>query len=168
MLRTVQMASVASGFVLLLTLATAVWDGPSALMRTAAQWVAGKSLPLSFADEATYPRIAPSVTCDDDAAFFATCEAPVAQPLQSAVPAILESPSVMPSAIFAENAIDTGLPSHRCLALIDADNNNDAENDLPPTVASCCAKVEYPVPGAGRVAPGASGCSCDPQECKCT
>ena len=170
MLRTIQMASAASVFGLLLTLAATVWDGPSAFIRTAKEWAAEDPYQGRIADEPKGSRIALSVTCNDDAASFAICEAPVAQPLQSAVPAILESPAMMPSAIFAENpnATVAGLPSRRCLALVDPHKANDVETEVTTTAASCCGKSEYPVPGAGGAAPSASSCSCDPQECKCT
>jgi len=168
-LRTVQMASATSVVVLFLTLATTRWDGPSAFIRTAAKWAAGKSLPGSFAGEASNPRTTLSGTCNEDAASFATCEAPVAHPLQAAIPAILESPAMMPSAIFAEtpNAIDTRSSSYLCVASIDA-KKTDVEDNLTPPAVSCCGKAEDPAPGAAGAAPGTSGCSCDPKECKCT
>ncbi len=170
MLRSVQMASAAFVFVLLLTLATTVWDGPSAFIQKAKEWAAANSLHDSFANEPTGSRIAQSATCNNDAAFFAICEAPVAQPLQSPVPAILESPAMMSSAISAgdPNATVTGLPSRRCLALIDANKTDDVENNVTPPAVSCCGKAEYPASGVAGAARGTSGCSCDPQECKCT
>lgn len=78
-IRAIQAATLASVFVLLLTLAAMIWDGPSALIQTATEWAAEESLPSSFAGELSNPRTVPSGTCNDDAALFATCEAPVAQ-----------------------------------------------------------------------------------------
>lgn len=168
MLRTVQMTSAVLAFVLLLAWAAAVWDGPSALIRTAAEWTAGQPLLASFVHEATDLHPVQSGTCDDDAALFAGCEVPVAEPLERAVPAILESTDIIQSATFAENPNTTGTdqPFRPCLGMTHAYSTNDAKNYLTPTDASCCVKVEYPA-GAGLTAPRASGCSCDPQECKC-
>ena len=165
-LRTVLMVSATSVFVLLLTLAAAVSDAPSALTRTATEWATAKSLLGSFVPDS---RIALPVTCNDDAALLAICEAPIAQPLQPAHPAILESPSIMQSALFAgtPSDIDARPLSSRCLAFIDADETNDVETDATAP-AACCGQSEYPASGAGSAASAASGCSCDPQECKCT
>lgn len=168
-LRTVLIASATCVFVLLLTLAAAVSDAPSVLTRTATEWATTKSLLGSFSHDATDARVAQPVTCNDDAALLAICKAPMAQPLQPAHPAILESPAIMQPAVIAGNpsAIDAGPPTSRCLAFIDANETNDDETDAAAPAGSCCGKSEHLAPGTGRAASGASGCACDPQECKC-
>jgi len=167
--RIVQTASVLFALASLFVLAVAMQDGSSPFLATVTERDGDQTLHDSFAGEASNPRNTRSGTCDDDAAAFAACEAPVVPPLQPANRAFLQPPAMRPAAIFAEipNAVDAGLASSRCLALIDACKTNNAENNVTPTVASCCGNVELPTPGVADAAPDASGCSCDPQECKC-
>lgn len=164
-LRIVLLACTTSVFGLLLTLAAAVWESPTALVQRATNWAAENSFPGGFMAEATNQPIVQTGNCDDDSVFFATCEAPVspATPLEESAPPVAQS------AILANNAKarDTDLASGCCFGLIHACGNNDLRDGLTPVAPTCCGKIETQDPeAAGGISPD-SGCSCDPRECKC-
>lgn len=167
--RVVQAGSALFVFALLFVSAVAIWDGSPTFFATATERAEDRTLHNSFAGESSNPRTALSGTCNDDAALFAFCEAPVAQPFQPAIPAILESPAMTPSVSSAElsDAIDTGLPPYRCLALIDANRTDNDENNVSPPAASCCGKTEHPASGVAGAGSGTSGCSCGTDSCMC-
>lgn len=167
--RTIQTASVLFLLTLLFVPAVALWDRTSTFFATATERIGDRTLHISFAGESSNQRTALSGTCNDDAALFAYCEAPVAQPFQPAIPAILESPAMMPSVSFAElpNTVDTGLPPYSCFALIDVNRTDNVENNVSPSAASCCGKVEDAASGVAGVGPGTTGCSCGTDSCMC-
>lgn len=163
-LRIVLLACTTSVFGLLLTLAAGVWESPTALVQRATNWAAENAV-RGFMSEATNQPIVQTGNCDDDSVFFATCEAPVSP----APPLEVSAPPVAQSAILANNskARDTDLASRCCFGLIDACGNNDLRDGLTPDATTCCGKVENQEPKAAGGTSTASGCTCDPRECKC-
>lgn len=165
-LRIVILACTTSVFGLLLTLASAVWEGPTALVQRTTNWAAENSLRGGFITEATNQPIVQTGNCEDDPVFFATCEAPVSP----APPPEVSAPHVAQSAILASNAKarDTALASGCCFVLIHACGNNDLTDGLTPDTTTICGKVENQDPEAAGGTSTDSGGSSDPRECNCT